>query len=57
MHTRVPPEEVDQRLGVNCMWLGEVLHIWRPAIYCVLLQRCGAVPSSAVQLESGGPKS
>ncbi|KAJ9517478.1 hypothetical protein QJQ45_024956 [Haematococcus lacustris] len=27
--------------GLNLMWLGEILHVWRPAMYCSLLHRYG----------------
>lgn len=30
----------DERTGMNLIWLGEMLHIWRPVLYVWLLYRC-----------------
>jgi hypothetical protein len=29
-----------QHQGLNLVWLGEMLHIWRPVLYVSLLKRC-----------------
>jgi len=30
----------DERAGMNLIWLGEMLHIWRPVLYVWMLYRC-----------------
>jgi hypothetical protein len=27
------------RRGMNLVWLGEMIYIWRPALYCLMLQQ------------------
>lgn len=45
-----------QHQGLNLVWLGELLHIWRPVLYVSMLKRCAFLhqPQHPIHTESHG---